>query len=64
MIGRLSFLLEVLAILKRFFNEWNGFKRPEDRSRKTEEKDYLRPGPSNGKFLKKGNCSTKPNFQG
>jgi hypothetical protein len=47
MIGRLSFLLEVLAILKRFFNEWNGFKRPEDRSRKTEEKDYLRPGPSN-----------------
>jgi hypothetical protein len=66
LIGRLSFLLEALAIFKRFFHEWNGngFKRPEDRSRKTEEIAYLRLSPRNEKFLKKGSSITKPNFQG
>jgi len=47
--------------------EWKWFlkgQKTEVGRRKTEGRANLRFDPGNGEFLKKGNCSTKPNFQG
>jgi len=65
------FLSLVLVKIDLFCNELNGKGflkvgrlKSEDRRKKTEESANLRSGPIRGKFMKKGNWSAKPCFQG